>query len=223
MSGKKISELTALTIVAEGDTLPIVDISGSITGKATVGQLLTTQHSSYVVWNDIRVPLVGRAQPGAGGDGPTLKVLQTDGAGSEGVHQWAYPANADKWLHFSVELPHTWLLESELRPHMHWAPSTGGSGNVIWGLEYTIAALDASFGTTTIITVTDAAEGSLKDHYAAFSAISMVGITGLDAILLGRIYRDTGGSDTYGADAFGLDVGFHHQADSIGSAEELTK
>ncbi len=223
MSGKKISELSSLTIVAEGDVLAIVDISGTITRKVTVGQLLTAQHASYVVWNDIQVPLVGRAQPGAGGDGPTLKALQTDGAGSEGVHQWAYPANADKWLHFTVEIPHPWLLESELRPHMHWAPSGAGSGNVIWGLEYSFAAGDASFGTTTTITVIDAAEGALKDQYAAFSAISMVGITGLDTILAGRIYRDTGGSDTYGSDAFGLDVGFHYQSDSLGSAEELTK
>ncbi len=223
MSGKKISELTALTIIAEDDVPVIVDTSASLTRKGFVGQLLTTQHPSYIIWNDIQVPLVGRAQPGAGGDGPTLKVLQTDGAGSEGVHQWAYPANADKWLHFSAEIPHTWLLESELRPHMHWAPSTGGSGNVIWGLEYTIAAVGASFGSTTTMTVIDAAEGVVKQHYAAFSAISMVGITGLDVILLGRIYRDTGGSDTYGSDAFGLDIGFHHQDDAIGSAEELTK
>ncbi len=223
MSGTKISALTALTAVAEGDVLAIVDTSENVTKKVAVGQLLTTQHSSYLVWNDIQVPLVGRAQPGAGGDGPTLKALQTDGAGSEGVHQYAYPANADKWLHFTVEIPHSWLLESELRPHMHWAPSTGGGGNVVWGIEYSFATVDGTFGATTTITVTDAAGGALKQHYAAFSAISMVGITGLDTILLGRIYRDTGGSDTYGADAFGLDVGFHHQDDSIGSAEELTK
>ncbi len=223
MSGKKISALTALTVVAEDDVLAIVDTSVNVTKKVAVGQLLTAQHPSYVVWEDIQVPLVGRAQPGAGGDGPTLKALQTDGAGSEGVHQYAYPANADKWLHFTVEIPHSWLLESELRPHMHWAPSTGAGGNVVWGLEYSLAALGASFGTTTIITITDAAEGALEQHYAAFSAISMVGITELDTILAGRIYRDTGGADTYGSDAFGLDVGFHYQIDSLGSAEELTK
>ena len=223
MSGTKISALTALTAVAEGDVLAIVDTSENVTKKVAVGQLLTTQHSSYLVWNDMRVPLVGRAQPGAGGDGPTLKALQTDGEGSEGVHQYAYPANADKWLHFTVEIPHSWLLESELRPHMHWAPSNASGGNVVWGIEYSFATVDGTFGTTTIITVTDAAEGALKQHYAAFSAISMAGITGLDTILAGRIYRDTGASDTYGSDAFGLDVGFHYQIDSLGSAEELTK
>jgi len=225
MSGTKISELTALTIVAEGDTLAIVDISGSITRKVTVGDLLTTQHPSYVVWNDVVVPLVGRAQPGAGGDGPTLKVFRDDDAGSEGVHQWAWPAGADKWLHFTMEIPHDWLLESELRPHVHWSPSSAGSGNVVWALEYSMAEFETgTFGNTTTLAVTVAATETAFDHLDAhMSAITMTGLTGVSTVLCGRIYRDMGSPDTYPDEVFGLNVGFHYQVDSLGSDEDESK
>lgn len=224
MSGRKISELTALTVVAEDDVLAIVDTSGTITRKVAVGDLLTTQHPSDVAWDDERVPLVGRASPGASGDNPTLTEFLTDGVSSEGVHLYSYPHTDDKWLFFSLQMSHSWLIGSEIRPHMHWSPATSAAGSVVWGLEYTMIDQDGVFGSTTTLTVTDAAVDAFVHQYAAFSAISMVSITGLSAVLAGRIYRDTAATaDDYGAGAFGIEIDFHYQRDSLGSSEELTK
>lgn len=224
MSGKKISELSALTIVAEGDTLPIVDISGSVTGKVAVGDLLTTQFPGYTVWNTIVVPMVGRAAPGGSGNNPTLKVFQTDGSGSPGVYQYAWPTGSDKWLYFSAQLPSAWKIGTSLHPILHWATIAGGAGDVVWGIEYTIAAHGGTFGSTVSISCACSASAAYMEEDTEFSTIGMTAQTLMFPTLLGRIYREgTDVADTYASDAFGQVLDFRFEVDSIGSASEDSK
>jgi hypothetical protein len=221
---RKISELTLLAAPAEGDYLPLVDISEAGTKRATLDKLLTTYHPTTVVWDDLRVPLVGRSTGGASSN-PGLLQMKANGAGSVGVYAYHFDPSSVEYLFFAVQVPHCWKLESELHPHIHWCPINTNAGAVIWGLEYALAEIDGSFGDTTISTVTQASDGVAYGHQLAeWDAIDMTGIDTVSPIIMCRVYRAANlAGDDYGSDAIGLEVDFHYQIDSRGSAAETTK
>ncbi len=95
------------------------------------------------VWNDFVVSPDLKPNQSKGPTWTTflgsLKALAFDGGSSEGE------------LFFDVQMPHGWVEGTTIYPHIHWAPSTTGSGNVIWYLEYTWANYQGTFGTPTDI------------------------------------------------------------------------
>ena len=59
----------------------------------------------------------------------------------DGVRAWSFPSNAEKELFGSWQVPHNYAEGTELRPHLHWAVNTTtATGNVVWKLEWTVAA-----------------------------------------------------------------------------------
>ncbi len=174
-----------------------------------------------IVWDDLRVPL--SAAKRLGFSDPDWEQFQDDGAGSVGVYEQAFSNTIDQELFFDRQLPHSYREGTDIRPHVHWSPSTAGAGNVTWKLEYTWVNIDGTFGTTTTIAVTDATDTTaLKHHKALMSNIDGTGKT-MSSMLLCRLYRDVSDGDTYAADAFALEIDFHYQKDTVGSREELTK
>jgi hypothetical protein len=123
-----------------------------------------------------------------------------------------------------VQLPHGYVEGSDLVPHVHWTPTDSGSGNVVWGLEYTWANVDGTFGNSTVVTVPNTADGTAYKHQVAeFSAISGSGKK-IRSLLLCRLFRKAAdAADTYAADVALLDVGFQYQADTLGSREARYK
>jgi hypothetical protein len=126
-------------------------------------------------------------------------------------------------VHFTIQLPHEYKLETNLYPHVHWAPTTTGSGTVRWALEYTMANINATFPNTTTIFINDDADGTAYKHQLiSLPEIVGTGITSVSTMLVCRLYRDPG-NDTYGADAAFLEFDLHYQIDRPGSREETSK
>jgi hypothetical protein len=166
-------------------------------------------------WEDIRFPATSAV---IGASAPDLETFQGT------VKAYAFDKNQDEEMYFTVQVPHGWAVETELRPHIHWAPSDTDTGSVTWKLEYTLAEIDGTFGATSTLDVTQAGDGVAHKHqYAALAAIDMSGITSVSPTLMCRIYRDVSDGDDYAADAFLLEIDFHYQNDGWGSDQELSK
>ncbi|KKL95876.1 hypothetical protein LCGC14_1850140, partial [marine sediment metagenome] len=123
-----------------------------------------------------------------------------------------------------AQMPHSWKLESNINPHIHWCPTNTDTGDVRWRFEYDIAKVNGTFaGAYTSIDVDDAGDGTAEKHQRAyFAAVSMTGYDTISAIIKWKISR-IGGSDTYNADARLLEFDIHYEMDTIGSREELSK
>ncbi|NIQ10462.1 MAG: hypothetical protein GWO10_16320 [candidate division Zixibacteria bacterium] len=167
------------------------------------------------VWDDLRVP-VYQTKLGGTKDPDFVKVLD-DGAGSQGVFAYLFDKTTEEELYFAVQLPHAWKAGSSITPHVHWMPTDTDTGSVVWGIEYSWASINGTFGNTTLVTKTDAADGTADKHQmAVFSAISGTGHTASSMIIC-RVYRKAAdAADTYNADAALIEVDFHYEVDKIG-------
>jgi hypothetical protein len=173
-----------------------------------------------VKWDDLRVSGLevakGASAPDLAAFGPSgnLLVNRFDGAGTM------------EQVFFAIQMPHSMLFSStmELRPHIHWSPTSEASGNVKWSLEYSWSNINDIFYAPTTISVVDDAGGTAWRHkIAGFPYITGTGKS-LSSMIVCRLYRDpTDAADTYGADAAFIEFDFHVQFDSRGSDEEYTK
>lgn len=188
-----------------------------------------------VVWDDMRFPAVSFGL-GASND-PNFSQFLDDGGGSHGVFLYFFDPNTEEELFGVAQLSHSYKLGTDLHPHVHFIiPTTGAAGQFVqWGLEYTVADINGTFGNTSIIytdassaaTATNSGDGTLtanKHYYAVFPAIDMSGITSLCSMICFRIFRDAGdGNDDYPNDAGLLEFDFHYQIDTVGSRQEFIK
>ena len=160
-------------------------------------------------WDDLRFP--------ASAINP---VGQTNAASVDTVEA-DYPAtllfsnSTDQMCAGVAQMPHEWLLDSDIKPHIHWMKTSDATGNVVWEFKYRIigsvggsagAWSSADNGTLAV------SHNNLKATHAltAFTAIPMTGCRE-SAMVAWMLYRRTGGSDTYAAPARLLELDFHFQ------------
>jgi len=188
----------------------------------------TTSSAPYRVdktfWDDLRFQITTLAtggtppDPGTFGPSGNIRCYLFDGAATlEAVEG-------------SVQMPHAWKTGTAIYPHVHWAPTTTGLGNVIWQLDYYWLGFGeaASGAPTTIAASATPAQGAPMGTAWKHMINSFSGITpttqGISSILMFRLFRDpANGGDTYGDDAALMAFDVHYQIDSFGSFEEYVK
>lgn len=198
-------------------------------GKVEIGDLVGGNHSRFeadgtlvfvgnaTVWKDINIAGENLTPPSAGA--PTYGTYDT----SSIEMPFFDGATLTQSLHGGTEMQHDYYEGTAITPHVHWTPDDATAGNVKWQLEYWI-----KLGSTTIasgtLTVTSAATGTAWDEIRAdFPTISGTGLV-IGAQILFRIFRDpTDAADTYTGDAGIFTFGFHHQVDTVGSRQIITK
>lgn len=123
-----------------------------------------------------------------------------------------------------IEIDHDYEEGTDLIPHIHWLPTDAGAGDVVWQLEYTILDDGDIAGSSTTITVQTSTNSTAWENVrSSFPTIDGTGLTINDQIFF-RLFRDpTDGNDTYGSDAAAATIGFHYQANSLGSTGVVTK
>lgn len=112
--------------------MPISNAYSTDTSFVITEQLLFEDDA--VVWDDLRVPVesTGKGSTRA----PGFAKFLDDGSGSQGVWvQWFDDATEEE-LYFTVQLPHSYKVGSDIQPHIHWVTKHDNTGDVVWGLEY---------------------------------------------------------------------------------------
>ncbi len=140
-----------------------------------------------------------------------------------GIYGWRFDAAKAADLQGSFEIQHDYKEGTDIDFHVHWSPTTTNTGNIVWGIEYSIAVLGATFPATTTITKLIAAPGVVNRHI--LTDVAKISGTGLKigTVAIFRVYRQNGGTDTFTGNAFLHSLGVHYQVNTIGSRTELTK
>lgn len=130
-----------------------------------------------------------------------------------------------------AQMPHSWLEESTIIPHVHWQKTTSAAGNVFWQFEYEVvnngdvAAMDYGTTITTSAPVAGTPDADTANQIliSSFGNVSMRGnrISSLVFWKLSRQPSET--EDNYGADARLVELDLHYIRDGRGSQQQYTK
>lgn len=170
------------------------------------------------VWEDLMVPGLS---VGTGASAPDLGTFGPSG----NIKTFLFDGNStSEQVYFTIQLQHSYKQGSNIKPHVHWAPTTTNAGNVKWFFEYTWSNIGGTFGAPTTISVVDAAAGTAWQHQLS----SLPDITGtsktISSMLMCRLYRNPAdGSDTYPDDVAFLQFDVHYEMDTVGSREASSK
>ena len=220
MANIKISAMTAATSVTATDQLAAVVSTDS--KSVTLEQVLMTKSLSDTRWDDIRVPVTSTKK--AGSNDPHFAKIADNGSGSQGVFAELFDKTTEEELYFQVQMPHSWKIGTDIVAHVHWCPVDTDTGTIQWGLEYSMAEIDAVIGDSTLaLSTATAAPGTAYQHTLLdIVTIDMSAVTSLSSIISCRVYRNVAG-DTYNEDAALLEIDFHYEVDSLGSSTEFVK
>jgi hypothetical protein len=166
-----------------------------------------------VVWEDLRFPFT-RGRRGALSkpdfDYTNLGLLFPE-------------SDATEIVYFIAQIPHAYLLESDLSCHVHFVQTSASTPTFKMDYRWYKNGGDPTVGFTTITAstfkVTYPGSGSIL-QIAEFPMIDGDGIDSVSSILDIKLYRDDG---DIAADVLGKEFDIHYQTDTRGSLQEYSK
>jgi hypothetical protein len=170
------------------------------------------------MWDDLRTPASSINPPGAINDAD----IDTS---STFMSTLLFDAGSIEICAGQLQIPHDWKEGSELRPHIHWSPTSTHTGSVLWQFDYQIASVGGTFpGSYSTLSVLDPADGTTNKHQIAeLGSIDMTGHK-VSCMLMWKISRIANDdTDTYTGDARLLEFDVHYIKDSFGSMQEYIK
>ena len=219
MSDSIINTSLGVTEIKTSDTAP-TDLTVTTGANKTIAL-------GSVVWDDIRITPGAFDRPGV--SDPDITAYDVNGGG---VSTYLYQFDVNDIASFTVQLPHSYKVGSDIAVHIHWTPADKGvaeNGHTVgWKIDYSWANINGNFGTMLTADLSDACDGTNHKHQMT-PEVTIDGHTaakGISSMLLCNVKRtDTGTDDTW-ADAQGpllLEIDFHFQIDTIGSREQSVK
>lgn len=169
-------------------------------------------------WDDMRFPFFGQRLDTAGGR-ITYNTVE------KGIDFADNAQEADiDGIHAVAQMPHSWKLKSEIRPHIHWIQNQALFP--AWKLSYRIYTNGSLVPVSYInVGITSHAFTWVSDdlmQISGFPAIDMSGYDKVSTIIDIRITRD-GAADSYVGDALGKEFDIHFLMDTPGSKTAFAK
>lgn len=138
--------------------------------------------------------------------GNTLAYLFVPGSNMETYVNWDVPFN--------------WATGTDLYAALHWSPAASTStGTVRWGLEYTYAPVNGTFGTTSTLYVDGTVStSSAWKHIQTVSSAFPGSMAAPNMRFLIRLFRDGAAvQDTFPDDAYLIGIDFYYQVNKFGT------
>jgi hypothetical protein len=138
--------------------------------------------------------------------GNTLAYLFVPGSNMETYVNWDVPFN--------------WATGTDLYAALHWSPAAStNTGTVRWGLEYTYAPVDGTFGTTSTLYVDGTVStSSAWKHIQTVSSAFPGSMATPNTRFLIRLFRDGAAvQDTFPDDAYLIGIDFYYQVNKFGT------
>jgi len=163
-------------------------------------------------WDDLRTPATNLPSGGADRD--------SDGA-------LLFATGSTENTYAILQMPHTWLEGSSIRPHVHWSKTSDAAGDVVWQLRYRFFNTDDVIPDWSGYLDIDDRGGTLSSdqrmYIDFFPLISMANRTFSEMMSFHIRRKHDDADDDYGADAKLWEFDVHYQADTPGSIEEVRK
>lgn len=192
--------MTITTLSGKGSTLSYGELDGNFEDL---------DYRTKLGWRDNVVQLIPRG-------GPTEPPMQLF---RDNIYFFAFSYLDMQEGFASFHIDHDYALGTKLYPHIHWSCAGTEVGTVRWGFEYSLAKghQQAAFGASTTVYVEQTTDGTPYKHYIAEvpepSAIPGLNVEP-DTLIIMRVFRDaTHVNDTLNANAYGICVDLHYQAD----------
>lgn len=186
------------------------------------GQNLEVRSGKYLeakegMWSDLNVGTGALTK--AASQQPDLISLD-----ATNVKVYAFASGSTEEVHGGVELQHNYKENTDLLPHAHVLPTTGGSGDVKIGLDYDISIRKQSSSISGTLTgTTSMPETAWDSTFCDFGKIDGSSLI-VGSQINFRFYRLGGdASDTYGDDIALQTFGVHYQINTFGSRGTLEK
>ena len=203
-------------------------------GTALIGDIENGNYSQFesdgtllfngnaTVWKDINMGAAQIIVPSAGN--PGIDELKDSAGDDTGVETLAFALNE----HVSgiFEMQHDYKQGSDFIPHIHWQGITapgGGTDNVKWQMDYTVARNGSTIAPVTTIYIQSAFTTQYAMIRSDFTTIdgSTAGI-GSSNVLIGdqfcfKLTRIAASADDYAGDALMVTAGIHYEIDTVGS------
>ena len=192
-----------------------LEIGGTI--KTTSGDITLSPASGEVkwtpVWEEQRAHITQFYKPGVN--------YPSEGEIGNTPVLFFSPSN-EEWIYYEWQVPENYHIGSDFKIRFYWAPVDADTGDVVWGIEYTVISPDSDevlTDTSTTQTVVDSAQGLANELLRTeFIVISGEGVKPGD-VISARFYRDADNTlDTYDSDAAIVHVSLLFQIDRNGIA-----
>jgi len=137
--------------------------------------------------------------------------------------------NEDDMIGIIFQMNHNYVLESTIRPHLHWIQEEDEIPNFLVRYRY-YNVFDAVPGWTTAIidSVEDPYVSGTKHQVSRIPDIVAPTLTSVSGIIDFKLFRDTAnttalfaGADPYSGDVTTKELDLHFQLDRLGSKDEL--
>lgn len=204
-------------------TVDTVNALKAIYGTDGVASLysLATDAITYTdtYWDDLRVPLSNTKI------NPAQSEPDYEDNGT-GAFSWGFDPDSDSAyvLNFETQIPHSYVVGTDLEAHIHWLPPTTNTGSVRWKLTYWYAAYGDAVAGPFYLWVTQAGSGTAHEHQIADLGEIPGTTLGISAMIWGKLARlGDHADDTYTGSAYAVEIDFHFQLDQPGSAQEYEK
>lgn len=204
-TGQERLQVIGTAYFGDGTNATILEADGTLTFKGAA-----------TIWNDAFVD--GLSLTGGATDPPVFAAIIGTIYGNR------FDDGGIKSLHGSIELPHDYKEGSDIVLHLHWIPTTANNGNCRWGVEWTVASVNGTFGAATTSEIDTAAGGTALAH----KVVDVVTISGtnrkISDVIHFRVFRNgTHANDTFTGNAFLSRIAVHYECDTVGSRQITTK
>lgn len=207
------------SLIGQPNGIVGLDSNGNVIGNLIAvidGQDTPITHNGEFVWKD----LIGEfnIKNISGGNNPTWATL------FDNLQGLSFSGSTMNQVWVDFHIPHDYALGTKVYPHIHFMPLSNNSGNVRWGIEYSIAKGHGqqSFPATTTIYVTQTVPANSRYKHFIIETDDNNAINSLniepDSFIRTRIFRDANNSlDTHSAAVNAWQCDLHYQAERIGT------
>jgi hypothetical protein len=208
--------------VNTANNVTIDDFSSIQIGQAQLAAVWHSDTDNYHTdlvqfgWDDYVTDIITR---GTGGNDPTWTQIGT-------TNFWAYSFSATTMQQFwaTMHITHTYAMGTKVYPHIHWFNGTAvpNSGNVVFGIEYTVAkgfgqeAYKFAAANTTTVYIKQNTDQQYKHMVAEVSDANAIpaNLIEPDTLIAFRVFRDAANSeDTCTNSIFINKFDCHYQTD----------
>ena len=165
-------------------------------------------------WDDLRAP--------ATGINPVGPISPATPNAADGSLTFAKGNLICAWF----QMPHSWLLGSDIHVHIHWSKQTTNNGVVNWQMKYkwgnkgdVMPAFSALATGTEQVLNSDTIDKSAKYEWPAISGVGKT----LSSMICIYLIRVNDGNDTFTGDANLYEIDIHYRKDTFGSRQETIK
>ena len=148
---------------------------------------------------------------------PPMKTL------INGIMVPAFSPDLEESINISFKIGHDIAKEGFMYPHIAWSPLSVDTGNVRWGIEYSITTREiGAFIASTLIYSNQVATGLIGQHmFVEFPDLNKIAVPEPDTMVIARVFRDSlHEEDTYTGSAGLHSVTLHYPSTYVGTPQK---